>query len=58
MNICTAEALVPMKLVLSSSSARTVTTLIAAILDVSTVLLEVWDPLFSSAKDDGEHSAM
>ena len=58
MNICTAQALVPMKLVLSSSSARTVTTLIAAILNVSTVLLGVWDPLFSSAKDDGEHSAM
>ena len=57
MNVCTAEALVPMKLVLSSSSARTVTTLIAAILDVSTVPLEVWDPLLSSTKDDGEHSA-
>ena len=57
MNVCTAEALVPMKLVLSSSSARTMTTLIAAILDASTVSLEVWDPLFSSTRDDGEHSA-
>ena len=37
MNVCTAEALVPMKLVFSSSSARIVTTLITVILYVSTV---------------------
>ena len=49
MNVCTAEALVPMKLVLSSSSARTVTTLITVILYVSTVLLG-YGTLFSPAQ--------
>ena len=49
MNVCTAEALVPMKLVFSSSSARTVTTLITVILYVSTVLLG-YVTLFSPAQ--------